>query len=120
MKTFFFLVAAGITFFLLAAGCTAIHQGNTTPPAGTTIPAPSFSCGFTTCHGLDLACGRDPPQICTAVYQTGDKCRQYAYCTDAGGECTLVTTPEFDTCKSCIEQCGGADETEILLCEEKC
>jgi hypothetical protein len=120
MKKFFFLVAAGITFALLAAGCAAPSTGGATPTIGTTTPALSVRCGFTSCHGLDLTCGSDPPQVCTAIYQLGDKCRQYAYCSDAGGSCTLVRTTAFDNCKSCIERCGGADTTEIFICEEKC
>ena len=26
------------------------------------------------------------------MYMIGDKCRQYAYCNNAGGACTLVKT----------------------------
>jgi hypothetical protein len=112
------MAMAGITFLaLLAAGCTAPAQGGTAPPVVTDLsPA---GCGFTSCHGLDLACGQ-PPQACTATYQLGDRCRQYAYCTNANGSCTLVRTAAFDTCKSCMDRCGGADSTEILTCEEKC
>jgi hypothetical protein len=54
------------------------------------------------------------------VYQLGDKCRQYAYCDNSGGTCKLNTTPQFDSCKACVEKCGGADATEILTCEEMC
>ena len=121
MKNSFPISAVGIAFLaLLAAGCTAPLQGGATPSVVTTTPVASLSCGFTSCHGLDLACGRAPPQVCTALYQLGDKCRQYAYCSDAGGSCTIVRTAAFDTCKSCIEKCGGADAAEIFTCEEKC
>jgi len=107
------------------AGCTS------GPPAGSAGSAPPISpsvsagagtssCGFTTCHGLDLACGTNPPRVCTQEYALGDKCRQYAYCSGAGGSCQLVTTVQYDQCKACIQRCGGADTTEIFTCEEKC
>jgi hypothetical protein len=121
MKYSFFLAAVGTTILaLLAAGCTAPSQGGAAPVVVTTTPGASPGCGFTTCHGLDLACGRDPPQVCTADYQLGDKCHQYAYCSQVGDTCSLITNPQFDTCKRCVELCGGADSSEILLCEEKC
>ena len=121
MKYSFFASVAGITCLaLLAAGCTAPPQGGNTPPGITVTPVVSPGCGFTSCHGPDVACGNNPPQACTAIYQIGDKCRQYAYCSAANGSCTLVGSPAFDACKNCIARCGGADSTEILTCEEKC
>jgi hypothetical protein len=87
-----------------------------------TTPAPTLSpiCEFTSCHGLDLACGPNPPKACTAIYQLGDKCRLYAFCSKANDTCQLVTTPQFDACKSCVGKCGGGDPAEFLSCEEKC
>jgi hypothetical protein len=115
---------------LLISGCISSPPGGIIPPASPTgetpvaetTPAPTLSpiCEFTSCHGPDLACGPNPPEVCTAVYQLGDKCRQYAFCSRANDTCHLVTTPQFDTCRSCIGKCGGADPAEILLCEEKC
>jgi len=103
-------------FAVIAAGCTATPGIPATP-----VPSPTpLACGFTSCHGLDLSCGYNPPQVCTALYQLGDKCRQLAYCNATGGSCTFVSTPEFEACKRCVNQCGGADSTEIFLCEEKC
>jgi len=124
MKTSAFLAVICMAFLaVLVAGCTS------PPPEGPVLPVPSTitttpvassTCGFTNCHGLDVACGPNPPQICPLYYQIGDKCRQYALCSDAGGTCRLVTTRQFDTCKSCVEKCGGADQAELFLCEEKC
>lgn len=120
---------------LVAAGCTSIFSGNAkvtpatplaTPvptafPSGT--PAPS-TCGFTTCHGSDLACGPNAPQICTEEYRIGDKCREYASCDTSGGSCTLVTNnPQYTNCKTCAEHCAiqaGADSLAAVSCEEKC
>jgi hypothetical protein len=116
---------------LFTAGCTLISGGKVTPttvpiPVPTTVPdvtpAPS-SCGFTTCHGLDLACGSNAPQVCTMIYQIGDKCRQYARCDASGGSCRLVIEPKFTACKACVEQCqiaAGADNLAAFSCEEKC
>lgn len=118
---------------LFAAGCTSIFPGGaTTTPAPVPTPAPTAVpsdtpipsiCGFTTCHGSDLACGMDAPQICTAMYQIGDKCRQYARCDTSAGSCTLVTSPKFTQCKACADRCqiqAGADGLAAMSCEEKC
>jgi hypothetical protein len=116
---------------LFAAGCTLTPGGKITPtpvpipvpitsPADT--PAPS-TCGFTSCHGLDLACGMDAPQMCTMEYRIGDKCRQYASCDTSGGSCGLVTGPKFTACKACVDQCqiaASADTLAAFSCEEKC
>ncbi len=106
---------------VLISGCTSPQPGGivlTESPMITTASA--LSCGFTSCHGLDLACSPNPPQVCTAIYQLGDKCRQYAYCSTNGSSCALVRTPQFDTCKSCTDKCGGADPAGKFSCEEKC
>jgi len=123
---FILLVAA-----LVAAGCTQTPGGKATPtPVPTALPTsgpvetPGLStCGFTTCHGLDLACGMDSPQICTMEYRIGDRCRQHASCDTSGGSCTLVTGPKFTACKSCVEKCqvaAGPDNLAAFSCEEKC
>lgn len=118
-----FLVAA-----LAAAGCTMTSGGTGTPaaipspvPAVTTTAPPA--CGFTTCHGLDLACSTDFPQVCTMEYQIGDRCRQYASCGAGSGGCTLVLGPEFTACRTCVEKCqtsAGPDALAAFSCEEKC
>jgi len=124
MKPSFVISALCMTVLaLLIAGCTSLPPDRVIPPVYptvTTTPAESPSCGFTSCHGLDLACGPNPPQVCTAIYQLGEKCRQYAYCSNTSGTCQLVTTRQYDTCKTCIGKCGGADPAEIFSCEEKC
>jgi hypothetical protein len=116
---------------LIAAGCTASPGPGPTPlptatpvstPVPSETPAPG-TCGITTCHGLDLACGPDAPEICTMEYRLGDKCRQYARCEVSGSSCTLVKDAQFDTCKACVEQCeAAAKESPVTAfsCEEKC
>jgi hypothetical protein len=119
---------------LFAAGCTSVFSGGATAtptpfptPVPTALPVstPGGSyCGFSTCHGTDLTCSMNAPQICTAMYQTGDKCRQYARCDTGGGSCTLVVdNPRFTTCKACAEKCqiqAGPDSLAATSCEEKC
>lgn len=121
MKPLTFSGGISIAFLILIAliaGCTSSPtQGGTVPTVTGNFAA---ACGFTTCHGLDLACGPNPPQVCTQEYQLGDKCRQFATCSNANGSCHLVTTPQYDSCKACIQKCGGADPAEIFTCEEKC
>jgi len=118
-----------VVLSMWSAGCISSPGGavpSVSPTGATpvpeTTPAPTLSpiCEFTSCNGLDLACGPNPPQACTAIYQLGDKCRLYAYCSKANDTCQLVTTPEFEACRSCVETCGGADPAEIFSCEEKC
>jgi len=118
---------------LLVAGCTSVFPGSATPtptplpsPVPTIVPAdtPVSYCGFTTCHGSDLACSMDAPQICTADYRVGDKCRQYARCDTSSGGCTLVVTSQkYTTCKACADRCqiqAGANSQAAATCEEKC
>ncbi len=121
------LMAAAI----IAAGCTLSSGGKVTPtpvptilptPVTTETPAPS-ACGLTSCHGLDLACGTNVPQVCTMEYQIGDKCRALASCDSTGGSCTLVTGPKYVACKACVEKCqaaAGPDGLAAFSCEEKC
>ena len=118
---------------LLVAGCTSAPKAGTTPvttpvmtpvPPATTIATPvQSSCGLTSCHGLDLACGSNAPQVCTEEYKLGDKCRKYARCDTGSGSCTLVTDPQLVTCKACVERCdigAGIDELAAFDCEQKC
>jgi hypothetical protein len=116
---------------LFAAGCTLSPGGKVTPtPVPTPVPTiapvetPDVStCGFTTCHGLDLACGTNVPQVCTMEYQIGDKCRNLASCDSSGGSCTLVTGPKYVACKACVEKCqaaAGPDGLAAFSCAEKC
>jgi hypothetical protein len=121
-----FLCGLVLVAVLFTAGCTTIPGGTATPAP--TVPAASptpdlSTCGFTTCHGTDLICGLNAPQICTMEYQIGDKCRQYARCDTTGGSCTLVTTQQFVSCKACADNCqiqAGPDSLAAMTCEEKC
>ncbi|HEX3002343.1 MAG TPA: hypothetical protein VHN82_08265 [Methanoregula sp.] len=110
------------------AGCASLSPGTKVvpplPPTTSATGSPgSSSCGITSCHGLDLACGTNAPEICTMEYRLGDKCRQYARCDTTGGSCSLVTDPKFASCKACVEQCAAqetADPAAAFSCEAKC
>ncbi|HJX55704.1 MAG TPA: hypothetical protein VJ350_02595 [Methanoregula sp.] len=73
---------------------------------------------------MDLTCGPEIPEVCTAVYQLGDKCRQFTNCTtDSNGTCRMVMKPEFNTCRSCVLTClneSRNDPSKSFACEEKC
>ena len=115
---------------LLVSGCTTgFPDGN---PNATTVPVivtPRKSRQARTAGSLPATAwishaDRQIPEVCTAVYQLGDKCRQFANCTiDSKGTCRMVTIPEFDACKSCVLIClneSRNDPSKSFACEEKC
>ena len=122
----FFVCTAVLVITLLVAGCTSALPFLTTPvtPVSPGVTPVQSSCGFTTCHGPDLACGSNTPQSCSEKYQSGDICRQYAQCSSGSdGSCTLVTSQQFASCKACVENCAikaGGDTLAASDCEEKC
>lgn len=87
-------------------------------------------CGIQNCHGTDITCGPDIPEMCTAIYKVGDGCRQFANCTVLEGGCRLANSPRFDECKSCVNEClkihnkdTGQDNrstNDLFVCEQKC
>jgi len=86
-------------------------------------PVLPIKCGIQNCHGLDITCGQNVPEVCDMSYQLGDKCRQLASCQIIKGSCQLVKSPEFDTCKSCVENCQkrfGSSPGKAFACEAKC
>ena len=115
---------------LQVSGCTtgspSGNPGTTTTLAVISTPGnpDNPDCRLTPCHGLDLTCGPDIPEICTTVYQLGDKCRQFAQCTiNSDRICQLATMPEFNTCISCVQTCMNEsrnDPSKSFACEEKC
>jgi hypothetical protein len=80
-------------------------------------------CGIESCHGLDISCGANVPDVCTQVYMPGDACRKYVECTIIDGVCTRPESPQFDACKSCVEECERNfqdDPSEFFECESSC
>lgn len=80
-------------------------------------------CGIENCHGLDIQCGRNPAQVCTEIYEIGDKCRQYVECGVVDGQCQQVENEDFTSCKTCVEKCiaeNGLDGEGLWECEGEC
>jgi len=83
------------------------------------------TCGVQGCHGLDITCGKDIPEMCDLMYQVGDNCRQLATCEIDKNGCGFVETPEFKSCKSCVQSCltkykNNSDPTKLDVCEQSC
>lgn len=77
-------------------------------------------CGLESCHGLDLKCGSNVPQICNQMYALGDFCRDYAKCEISGSLCQLIKNPILDSCLSCIKSCSNKNPLKMNDCENKC
>ncbi len=80
-------------------------------------------CGIENCHGLDITCGPNVPEICDLMYGAGDNCRQYASCQKTNGQCQLVKTNKFNDCKFCVEKCEQNfknNQIDFFQCESKC
>jgi hypothetical protein len=82
-------------------------------------------CEVTNCHGLDITCGNTKPDACTAIYEIGDKCLQFATCGFYDNNCMQLQNPKFDQCKSCVDKCLNTykitQDTDILFtCESYC
>ncbi len=97
----------------------------TTMPVTISTENPDMAdCRLTPCHGLELTCGPEIPEVCTTVYQLGDKCRRFVQCTvDSAGTCQMVTMQEFTPCITCVRTClnlSGNDLSKSFACEETC
>lgn len=83
----------------------------------------SGKCGIENCHGLDISCGPNIAQICDEMFMVGDQCRKYVSCQTKDGECQLISSSEFDGCKSCVEECKNLykdDGVNLFECAGKC
>lgn len=82
-----------------------------------------MSCALETCHGLDISCGSNAPDVCTQIYGIGDKCLQYAKCGVQNGKCQQIQNTQFTECKSCVQKCIAENKTNnngLFECESKC
>jgi len=83
----------------------------------------SSNCVLENCHGLDIKCGSNPPDVCTEMYGIGDRCLQYAKCGVQNGQCQQIQNSEFTQCKLCVQKCLDDDEDDnikLFECENKC
>ncbi|HBH45779.1 MAG: hypothetical protein A2445_01370 [Candidatus Jacksonbacteria bacterium RIFOXYC2_FULL_44_29] len=87
-----------------------------------TLDSPGV-CSLENCHGLDIKCGPNPPQVCTESYMVGDRCLQYAKCGVQNGQCRQIENSQFTQCKLCIQICvdaNKADNIKLFDCASKC
>lgn len=78
-------------------------------------------CGIENCHGLDITCGSNVPDVCTEIYKLGDFCREFARCGVVNDECRFIDSPEFNACKECVEKCDEMQNgTAAFYCEAEC
>jgi hypothetical protein len=98
------------------------EPGAPTSTAEVNEPAPpkDEKCGLENCHGLEISCGTNVPEMCTEMYQLGDFCRQYAVCETIGGQCQMVPNENFDKCKSCVAECEDLGGEPAFECEAEC
>ena len=81
------------------------------------------TCRVENCHGFDIKCGSNPPQMCTMEYALGDKCLSYAKCSVQNGKCQQLVTTEFTNCKTCVQNCITLyqnDSFQAFQCESLC
>ncbi|PIP34036.1 hypothetical protein COX69_00200 [Candidatus Falkowbacteria bacterium CG_4_10_14_0_2_um_filter_48_10] len=81
---------------------------------------PAEKCGLENCHGLEFSCGPDVPEVCTADYQLGDFCRQFAICEVADGQCQLMPDERLASCRTCVAACADLAGEPAFECEAEC
>ena len=113
-----------IVALLLLISFLATKRSTTQPQSPFPLqPANGQNCVMLTCHGLDISCGQTIEDIvCTAVYEAGDRCRQFAACEIVDGSCQPKLSPKFLECKQCVEECNvyQGDHIKYFECENKC
>jgi len=80
-------------------------------------------CSLENCHGLNIRCGSNLSDVCTEIYEVGDRCLQYAKCSVQKGKCRQVENPQFTQCKLCVQKCidfSDNDTEKLFECESKC
>ncbi|GEM_PF-7031483 len=83
----------------------------------------SAVCAVENCHGLEIKCGPNPAEVCTAMYQLGDKCLQYASCGLVDNQCQPTLSAKFVSCKACVDKCSEdyrGDVVQMFNCEAQC
>ena len=117
-KKLFFGVGAISVLIVLIVGMTLLSKSVVAPTERS-----RGTCGIENCHGLEVTCGWNPVQTCTAMYELGDRCRKFVSCQAQYGECNLISTLAFDRCKTCVEECDTHyhdDAIKLFRCEGTC
>ena len=113
----FFLVLFGI-LLLLSLGVVFFFKSDYGRPL-----SGLKRCGMENCHGTDIACGPNIPEVCDTAYRSGDGCRGFADCRFDNGECQLVKGEVFEECLLCVDKCLSDYEDEPIggsQCESQC
>lgn len=108
-KTFAFILIS----LLFLSGCNKNNGQNINE-------SDSQNCGIEQCHGLEISCGSNVPEFCTAIYQLGDFCYQFVNCRVMEGICQMVDTKIFEECKSCASACEQFVGQKAFDCENDC
>lgn len=114
-----FLLAVGVAVFLWNSYQIEIRER---PAKPIKLPWANWGkCGIEQCHGLDITCGSNIPEMCTMEASIDDFCREYVRCEKVGRECRLIKEPKFEECKSCIEKCNQEEDPEkAFQCASGC
>lgn len=124
-----FLILIGIILFsALALKIFFLPKKANAPVSGPKLPSKNSGvekqkCGIENCHGLDITCGPNIPEMCTEMYQMGDFCRSYAKCEVKDSKCQLIKNADFDQCKNCMEKCikdARNNSAKSFNCESQC
>jgi|GEM_PF-6824461 len=92
-------------------------------PAQNAHPGNPAGCVVENCHGLDIKCGANPPELCNDVYELGDRCLPLAKCGVVAGTCQQIPDSRFDACKKCAQNCQDSlakDPIGQSGCESQC
>lgn len=126
-KTFIFgLITVFFVFFAASVFVLSYYQikiEKKTEKPVEILPGPDKICGIENCHGLEITCGSNVPEACDYRYEAGDRCRQFISCQFIDGKCQLVKSPEFEKCRSCVEECRRNfpdDQSQFFACESEC
>jgi hypothetical protein len=62
-------------------------------------------CMVSNCHGAKITCGPESPRACSMDYMREDACRRLAHCGNVNGNCQVISTPAYEDCVACAEEC---------------
>lgn len=113
-------VAYGLVAIILVFSLVGGSLVLSTDSPNRDVPA---QCGIESCHGMDITCGPNVPEMCTMEYVAGDNCRSFAKCETVDGLCAQAYSPKFEECKSCGNQCEKEfqnDSIKFFECESLC
>jgi cytochrome b involved in lipid metabolism len=118
-----FLVLGFIVILALVGALFLVPKNSNVDDRNPLNPNTGTKCGIQECHGLNLTCGSNVPDACTAEFVSGDVCREGFSCQIINGNCQTKTTTEYVSCKSCVEKCETTYKSEpdrVMDCASDC